>query len=319
MKSAIGSALAFLLVALVVLLATGGRGSVQAGHSSNTIATIGIDMDVTGNEPSTRVGVDTTLEACVRVDQGQTREIDVFVDEVPTDRGISGFEFDMLFDPSLAHVTSLSLEQLLEDGAGSSLIPLGDSSSTDGSLRVAAVDFGTLGIDPAGASEVGPGILVRITLTGQSGTGVGDLTLQGITITDDEGIIPIPVDATLNAKVAANTDCPSQPTPTATSTPTPTPTVTSTPTSTPVPPLPTLRGERGSAVLTEVIRLGREKAISGFVTFAIPQPDTSYTAMFVSTDVLCRGQVVTEKTTTGFRAVCGGNFTSVTVDWAAIR
>ena len=103
-----GAALTLLAVTFM-----GGRESVQAGHSSNTIATIGIDMDVTGNEPSTRVGVDTTLEACVRVDQGQTREIDVFVDRVPTDRGISGFEFDLLFDSSLVHVTSVDYNQLL--------------------------------------------------------------------------------------------------------------------------------------------------------------------------------------------------------------
>ncbi len=42
-------------------------------------------------------------------------------------------------------------------------------------------------------------------------------------------------------------------------------------------------------------------------------------ATFVSTDVLCSGQMVTEKTTTGFRAVCGGNFASATIDWVVVR
>ncbi len=66
-------------------------------------------------------------------------------------------------------------------------------------------------------------------------------------------------------------------------------------------------------------KTGKEKAVAGFVTFAQPQPDTNYTATFVSTDVLCRGQMVTDKTTTGFRAVCGGNFDSATIDWMVVR
>ncbi len=106
-------------------------------------------------------------------------------------------------------------------------------------------------------------------------------------------------------------------TPTPTLTPTPTPTTTPTPT--PTPGLPTLQGERGTAVLTEVIKIDKEKAVSGFVTFTIPQPDTNYTATIVSTDVLCRGQMVTDKTTVGFRAICGGNFRDVTIDWVVVR
>ena len=60
-------------------------------------------------------------------------------------------------------------------------------------------------------------------------------------------------------------------------------------------------------------------AIFGFVTFAEPQLDTDYTATFVSTDVLCRRQLVTDLTKVGFRAVCGGNFRSVSIDWAVVR
>ncbi len=82
---------------------------------------------------------------------------------------------------------------------------------------------------------------------------------------------------------------------------------------------PILHGERETAVLTESVKIDKEKAISGFVTFAEPQLDTSYTATFVSTDVLCRGQMVTDKTTVGFRAICGGNFRNATIDWAVIR
>lgn len=87
----------------------------------------------------------------------------------------------------------------------------------------------------------------------------------------------------------------------------------------PTPSRPILHGERGTAVLTEAIRTGRDKAVSGLVIFAEPQPDTNYTAVFVSTDTQCRGQMITDKTTSGFRAVCGGNFANVTIDWVVIR
>lgn len=82
---------------------------------------------------------------------------------------------------------------------------------------------------------------------------------------------------------------------------------------------PTLTGERGTVVLTEPFGSGRDKGVSGVATFANEQPDTDYTATFVSTDVLCRGQMVTDKSTTGFRAVCRGGFASATIDWVVIR
>ncbi len=85
------------------------------------------------------------------------------------------------------------------------------------------------------------------------------------------------------------------------------------------PPSPTLTGERGSAVLTEPVGSGRDRGVGGVVTFANEQPDTDYTATFVSTDVLCRGQMVTDKTTTGFSAVCRGGFASATIDWMVVR
>ncbi len=84
-------------------------------------------------------------------------------------------------------------------------------------------------------------------------------------------------------------------------------------------PSPTLTVERGTAVLTEPVGSGQDRGVSGVVTFANEQPDTGYTVTFVSTDVLCRGQMVTDKTTTGFRAVCRGRFGSTTIDWMVIR
>jgi hypothetical protein len=88
--------------------------------------------------------------------------------------------------------------------------PGADTTSSDGSYYPGLIDFGPEGIEPAGASEIGPGILVRITLTGQAGASVGDLVLQNVYVQDDLNQA-VPVTTILQAKVAANTDCPADP------------------------------------------------------------------------------------------------------------
>ena len=192
------------------------------GGQPSTISNLGIDMDSSGNSARTAVGTETSLDTCAQVNVGETLSIDVFVDAAPADRGVSGFEFDLVFNSGDVHATAVDRNQLLATAAGSSIQPFGDSSSTDSSLRAAAVDFGDFGIEPAGASEVGPGILARITLTGQSGTGVSDITLENVTITDDAGA-EINVDQVAAAQVASNTSCSAPPTPTPSPSPTPGP------------------------------------------------------------------------------------------------
>ena len=196
-------------LALASLALTGNAGPALASQVEDPGITVGIDTDVTANSSRTRVGVDSPREACARLDQGQTLTLDVFVDEIPAERGVSGFQFDLLFDPALVAITSVDYGHLLAQAAGSAVTLFGETASADGSLRAAGVDFGPLGIEPAGPSEIGPGILARIALAGQTGVGVGDLTLESITITTDAGEA-LSVDAALNAQVAVNTDCPSE-------------------------------------------------------------------------------------------------------------
>ena len=198
----------FLVIAATVLVCCLTPG-VARSQAPSSVSRIGIDMNVAGNGPRTRVGVETAREACIRVNQGQTRQIDVFVDEIPGDRGVSGFEFQMLFNPSLVTVTASNFSQLLDQANRSDLFvpPGADTTSSDGSYYTGLYDFGAEGIEPNGASEIGPGILVRITLTGQAGASVGDLVLQNVYVQDDLNQA-VPVTAILQAKVAANTDCP---------------------------------------------------------------------------------------------------------------
>jgi hypothetical protein len=133
--------------------------------------------------------------------------MDVFVDEVPADRGIAGFQFEMSFSPSLVTVTASDFGQLLDQARRSDLFIPGDTTSSDGSYLAGVIDFGPEGIEPDGSSEIGPGVLVRISLTGQSGVGVGNLTLLTPFMQGDDNQA-IPIGTVLNAKVAVNTDCP---------------------------------------------------------------------------------------------------------------
>ena len=182
-------------------------GGPPATQAQSSIARLGIDTNVAGNGPRTRVGVDTPREPCTRVDQGQTFQMDVFVDEVPADRGIAGFQFEMSFSPSLVTVTASDFSQLLDQARRSDLLIPGDTSSSDGSYVPGVIDFGPEGIEPDGSSEIGPGILVRISLTGQSGVGFGNLTLLTPFMQGDDNQA-IPIGTVLNARVAVNTDCP---------------------------------------------------------------------------------------------------------------
>lgn len=185
------------------------------------ISTIGIDMDTSGNGPRAEVGATTANDTCARVNSGQTRTIDVFEDQVAPDRGISGFQFTLNYDASKIHITGVDYNQLLDQANSSLVVPFGDTSSSDGAAGLSAVDFGK-GIEPGGASEAGPGVLVRLTIQGQQGSGNSSLTLSNVIVTDDAGNV-INVSAVLTAKVATNTDCAGA------ATPTPTPTTIASP------------------------------------------------------------------------------------------
>ncbi len=104
------------------------------------------------------------------------------------------------------------------------------------------MDFGTSGIEPAGSSETGPGVIARVTLLPQT-DGVSALILSNVLLIDDSSerlsLEPLP-----SASVYVGQPCPGQsdtdtPTPSPTATPTPalpsTPTPAPTPTPTPAP------------------------------------------------------------------------------------
>lgn len=225
----LGYNLAFVLAAVAAVIVFIRSHGADAA-STTPISTFGIDANSAGNGARTNV---TTPDPCVRLNSGQAGTVDIFVSQVPSDRGISGYQFTLNFDASLVRVTAVDYNQLLAQAAGSTVVPFGETSSSDGSGALSEIDFGK-GIEPSGASEAGPGILARVTLTPTGDTGTSTLQLTAATLTDDSGNV-IAVQSVVNAQVALNVNCASAATPTPTASPTPTRTPSPTPTRTPSP------------------------------------------------------------------------------------
>jgi hypothetical protein len=193
--------------ALVAALASLPLPASAQDQEQDTIALVGIDTHAPSDP---RADLSDAPQTCLRLDDGDTAEIAVFTSAVPDSRGISGFEFRLTFDPDLVTVSAVDPDLLLAQAEGSDVLPVGDTESEDGELLAGVADFGALGIEPEGASETGPGLLLGLTLSGGSASGLADLTINGVIITDDANAV-IPVDATTNAQVAANQDCPGAP------------------------------------------------------------------------------------------------------------
>lgn len=181
--------------------------------SSPTI--VAIDADPSGNSPR-RVG---DIDDCVSGSVGQQVEIDIVIPDpgIPLDRGIAGYQFTLFYNPAIVWVAGDDSQMLLDQAQGSVIIPLADPlPDTNGVYSSGAVDFGPQGIEPAGASETGPGVLARITLELRS-DGLSPLVLKDVLLLDDTSN-SITIDSVQGATIAVGQPCPGQ-----SLTPTPTP------------------------------------------------------------------------------------------------
>ena len=169
---------------------------------------VALDVDVSGNDARTVASV----ENCGRIDSSGTNELEIDVvladPGIPADVGIKAWQFDLVYDESVVTVTDEDPELLLAQAKGSDLFtglsdPLPDS---DGSFISAAAEFGAAyEIEPEGVQEVGPGVIVRITLSGVS-KGITNLTLGNVILVgaDDN---PIPTGSVLAAAVSVDQAC----------------------------------------------------------------------------------------------------------------
>jgi hypothetical protein len=215
---------------------------------ASTPVDIAIDMDVTGNDARLTGGAD--IQNCGEIDSSGTNTIvlDVVLSPPGIDAadGIGGYQFDLNYDPTVVSVTAEDINFLLAQASGSHLYWLSNSvPDSDGHFTSAAADLGSAWQpEPTGVSEVGPGVIARITLTGVA-RGTTPLTLTYHTYhAENPGAIlvaadgnQIPIDEVFNATVSVDEPCVFT-TPTPTPAPIPTPRPTRTPTATPTPKTP---------------------------------------------------------------------------------
>ncbi|NIM48783.1 MAG: hypothetical protein GTO22_05915, partial [Gemmatimonadales bacterium] len=165
---------------------------------------IGIDMDVTGNDARLTGGAD--IQDCGEIDSAGTNsvELDVILPPPGVDaNGVKSYVFELLYDPAVVEVISKDIFFLLAQAEGSDLLLVADPRIGDGVFKNGALEVGSPpGPEPAGVSEVGPGVLARITLTGVA-PGLSYLDLVNINLWDFSSN-PIPIDNVFNAIVAVD-------------------------------------------------------------------------------------------------------------------
>lgn len=203
-------------------------------------------------EPSVMVGIDAdpraspansatslgSIEECRQVDPGDSFDIDVFLDGIPSGRGLAGFNYIINFDNTRLEVTAYDHAMLIASEPTYTPIHLSEGvPCTDGELGVAVGDWGTAETNPPYTQ----GVLGRYTVHALAGapSGQASLTLTTVEVTDDLG--EYTVDVVTEAWIGVGEPCsPVPPPPTPTPLVTPTPAGTLTPIPTPVPtPVPT--------------------------------------------------------------------------------
>jgi hypothetical protein len=233
-----GAAILFLIAAGVAVLSTLGlTAASSAASQSASVALVALDTDASGNGPRTVDAIDD----CVSAPVDQPVDIDIVIPSpgVPADRGIAAYQFSIMYDPAVVWIAADDSDMLLAQAAGSNVIAIADPKPDSNAVYQSwGVDFGTSGIEPAGSSETGPGVIARITLLPQS-DGVSPLTLSNVLLIDDASE-RLSLEPVQSGSVYVGQPCPVQsdtgtPTPTPAPSPTPTPTPTLAPTPTPAP------------------------------------------------------------------------------------
>jgi hypothetical protein len=197
--------------------------------------TVALDTDVSGNGPRT-VG---SIEGCVSIPANGEVSVDIAVPApgIPSNQGIAGFEFGFFYDAQSLSVTGQNVDLLLAQAPGSSVLPFSAPLPSDtGDHELAVVDFGPSGIEPAGSSEIGPGVLARMTLRAKA-TGITPIAVRNIRLATDSLEIVDGIPAATGS-VAVGVPCPA---PSPRTVPAAQATTTAEPTSAPPAPSPTQR------------------------------------------------------------------------------
>ncbi len=144
--------------------------------------TVALDVDPTGNSPRSV----QQINGCRSIAVGESIEVDLVLPApgVPAQAGLSAYQFTLFYDPELVWVTADSADMLMNQAPGSQIIPLSDPKPDRNGIYVSwAVDFGPTEVEPAGASEKGPGVLSRLTITAQK-AGSTELQVSDVQLID---------------------------------------------------------------------------------------------------------------------------------------
>jgi hypothetical protein len=167
-------------IALVAgaLLATRSAGQVDP--------TVSVDAISDSSNTATSVG---PVGTCVSTTTGSTFVVDVVLQDDAT-TNISGFQTDLIYDPSRLRVNAVSYNFLL-GSTGSAVLDFGNGTpDTDGDFFMAAAMFNPGGV--IGAN--GNGVLARVTFQAM-GPGISELDLTKVKLSDSGGNPIPPVDA----------------------------------------------------------------------------------------------------------------------------
>ncbi len=198
-------ALAAPALLILATLAAPLAGLPRPAAAASSIPVLAVDADPSGNGPRA-VG---PIEDCVSTAPGQTVAVDIALPDpgVPAGRGIAAYQFNLFYDPAILSIADEDQGLLLDQAPGSTLFPISEATpDTNGIFFSGAADFGPKGIEPAGASETGPGVLVRLTLQPRA-AGSSPLLLRDIILLDD-GSQSISVDSVQTATVLVGQPCP---------------------------------------------------------------------------------------------------------------
>ncbi|HUF53543.1 MAG TPA: hypothetical protein VMR52_07190 [Dehalococcoidia bacterium] len=176
------------------------------GLSSAGGVMVALDADPSGNTVRS-VG---DIDDCRSLEPGESGEIDIVIPSPGmTGRGLSAYQFSLLYDRSLVSVTASAPAMLIEQAAASNVLYFSDPlPDTNGVYVSWAVDFGPTAEEPAGASEKGEGILARVTVTAKA-SGTTELRLSEVQLIDSESD-PTPLAGTQNARLEIGQSCPGE-------------------------------------------------------------------------------------------------------------
>jgi len=188
--------------------------SQQVGRAGQVPTAVGIDADPAGND-ATSLGA---IDDCLSVASGSTFDVDIFVTDV---NELAGWQATFIYDPSVVILTDAKVDLFLATDPNSSITNLSEyMPDSDGQYLFAVGD-----LRQREGGEDGSGVLARVTLEAV-GAGATGLDLWDVVLADWSGNIIGNVDGddffngpVLNAQVAVDQDCVSEPLPMRTATP----------------------------------------------------------------------------------------------------